>query len=481
MVTQDNVVNDYRLETILISQLDEGERARKDYGNLKPLALDIEERGLIQPICVLDRRSCTPPYDGETPFLLLAGGRRTRCCKELGRESIEAKVYSRDMTKWEQKLIELHENILRDDMSPAEKGDLLTDIHNLYVSLHGQATQATNTNGHGTRDTAALVGESAATVSHYMQISKYANVAPEIREAKTKSEAMKIVNDLKKKLAMEELAKRQRERAKQAAVPKGTTTSTAPVKETPDVILAKLQQKAERRFIVKDFFEAVPKIADRSIDLVELDPDWGINFVARKGHNPDEYQQLPPEQYEEGLRKFLKASYRILKDHSWLLLWYSIEDWHDTSIRILEEEGFSVCHMPAIWIKETGSTATPAYRLGDAADFFLYARKGTPRISEMGRNNTFYFRVLKADERNHPAEKPIELYEAILRTFCHEGQTIISPCAGSGNVLLASENLKINSIGFDTVQKHKDYYSLRVFANKPGDYKSYKNSKYIIQ
>lgn len=56
----------------------------------------------------------------------------------------------------------------------------------------------------------------------------------------------------------------------------------------------------------------------------------------------------------------------------------------------------------------------------------------------------------------HPTQKPVPLLEKLIEIFTDEGDVVIDPCCGSGSTLIASRNLKRNSIGFEI---EKEFYN----------------------
>ena len=52
-------------------------------------------------------------------------------------------------------------------------------------------------------------------------------------------------------------------------------------------------------------------------------------------------------------------------------------------------------------------------------------------------------------KKRHPTEKPIELYEYLIKYFSKEDDIILDPCFGSANSLVACKNLKRKYIGFE--------------------------------
>ena len=59
--------------------------------------------------------------------------------------------------------------------------------------------------------------------------------------------------------------------------------------------------------------------------------------------------------------------------------------------------------------------------------------------------------------RFHPTQKPIELYEWILRNYAHEGDKILDTHVGSASSLIACQRLGFDFVGFEI---DETYYKL---------------------
>ena len=57
----------------------------------------------------------------------------------------------------------------------------------------------------------------------------------------------------------------------------------------------------------------------------------------------------------------------------------------------------------------------------------------------------------------HPTQKPVALFEYLIRTYTNEGDTVLDNCMGSGTTAIACMNTNRNYIGFEL---DKDYYEL---------------------
>jgi DNA modification methylase len=58
-------------------------------------------------------------------------------------------------------------------------------------------------------------------------------------------------------------------------------------------------------------------------------------------------------------------------------------------------------------------------------------------------------KYFKDDTRLHPTQKPIILFEEIIRKLTKEGDVVFDPFCGSGTTLLAAENTGRNCIAFE--------------------------------
>ena len=55
----------------------------------------------------------------------------------------------------------------------------------------------------------------------------------------------------------------------------------------------------------------------------------------------------------------------------------------------------------------------------------------------------------------HPTQKPVELFEYLIKTYANEGETVLDNCMGSGTTAIACMNTERNFIGFEL---DKTYY-----------------------
>jgi len=458
------------------SQVDEGKRARDDYGDLKKLAKSIKEKGQLQPGVVVDKRKVenindfahAERLDPDKPYFLLIGGRRFFATEALQRP-FEAKVYERSVTELEYRALELEENVNRKDLSWQEETKLKEEIHRLHEKIKGKAKHGTGAKGaHRVEDTAEIFGESVSNMWKDLKLADAIKEYPEIAEkANSKSQARNMQRKLEE---AKERKKREQELSKKE---KRTKTE-------------KLKQELCDAYHVADWFDFAQELPENSFNLVEMDPPYGINFDkyvdgSFNRPNPSRYKDIDMESIDDFMIRSIQSAKRVLKDHAWLIFWFSTKHHFERSKYWLEQSGFTVPNLPAVWNTRSGRCRVPQYHLASDTEMFWYARVGTPKIVKQGRSNVFDFRRVSHSQRTHPNQAPIELYEAIFRTFCRSKHSVCVPYAGSGAAIFAAHNLGLNVVGCDldaaTESKEQGQYKAD-FVNRVWDgtlrkYKSY--------
>jgi ParB family chromosome partitioning protein len=153
-------------------KVNEGRRP-VDFTKVKELAESIKEVGLINPITVR-------PEGAE--YLLIAGMHRLEAYKLLGINNIESNIIFK--TDLEIELIEIDENLIRNELHYSERADLLLRRKEIYEELYPEtkreATLKQNRNEiisertkpSFVKDTAEKTGQSERTVEMEIQIAK---------------------------------------------------------------------------------------------------------------------------------------------------------------------------------------------------------------------------------------------------------------------------------------------------------------------
>ena len=424
---------------IPISEISTGERYRKSFNGIEELAKSIEEKGLLNPICI----QALPEADSAgCKYVLIAGERRLRAVTSLGREEIKARVITESLDELELREVELLENTIRNDFTPAEKTALVKAIHDLEIAKYGKKlSTAKDATGHSAADTAQMMNTSEASVSRALSVAKVMEVFPDAPwdKCKTQTDLQRLAKKLTK--TVDHAVKSDRLDKEM---------------EGKDALAALIDS-----YYIGDCIRGMKVIKEGSIDLIEFDPPYAIELNDNKASaSTTGYNEVSSDKYEEFMRTIFSEAYRVLKNDSWFLCWYAIHPWHGKIVEWLVEAGFSVDAPPAVWAKPSGGNARPQDRLTSTYEPFIYASKGSPRLNKMGALNTFLTLPVSPDKKIHPTQRPLSLIKEILSVFAGPGSTVLSPTLGSGTTILAAHANKMKAFGFDLQTNYKDSFKL---------------------
>lgn len=66
----------------------------------------------------------------------------------------------------------------------------------------------------------------------------------------------------------------------------------------------------------------------------------------------------------------------------------------------------------------------------------------------------------------HPTQKPVALFEYLIKTYTNEGETVLDNCMGSGTTAIACLNTGRNYIGFELDRDYYEKLTERIAAHK---------------
>lgn len=436
------------LRSISLDDIDMGKRYRENLGDVSVLAKSINEVGMINPPTLLDKQEyegdlsdyfANSPHDADKRYLLVAGGRRIAAVAVLKWGSISCRVYKTTITEFEYRMIELEENLNRLDMSPAEQAQAVNAIHNALKEV-----KAAQGKKHSLADTARRVGTSKEQVRREAKRAKYIKMFPELQGAKTTKEIDTFISGLETEAKVDVAAREQENRKA----------------ETP---LEKQTKQLEKAYVVGDCFTGLAKLKNDSVDFFEIDPPYSSTKLDQVSDHvlAGNYEEIDESDYPEFMENMMTLAYAKLKPNSWTILWHA----YDMAGLVMEksrEAGFLLHGVPCAWIKPTGRTSNPKRVLAGCMENFLVMRKGSPMLSIPGSTNIFFAPAPHKSHRIHSAERPLLLIEQILTVFCLPGSTVCSPCLGSGNTILAADNVNMMGFGWDLGKPYRDAYVERL-------------------
>lgn len=443
------------LDNILI-----GERQRQDLGRgeLKELEESIRDLGLIHSIVV---QRLKPEVDGKH-YKLVAGERRLTAVSALASQFIAIKYLETDIdlgyiaanvvpADWTEAMlqeIELHENIMRKQISWQEKTKALSVImemkreENPSVTVKEVAQQLENTTGLSTE-------RLRKAITHAEVIQRNIH-RPSVAAARTEHEAFREAYKAEQKRF--EVALRRKLAEKSAS----TSDDTAAAHVAPTF---------RTKILNKDLLSYFEEIPDNQFRVILTDPPYGIGadskgFTQRTGHAHG-YEDTP-ETARRIVGKILLEGFRVATNQAILWMFTDI-DMFSFARDAASRAGWSPFRTPIIWQKSRTEGMAPWGSGGPRRthEYILLASKNRAALNHSPPDILYNPRVAR-NERLHAAEKPVELLQRLISWSSVEGDTVFDPCAGSAATLVAARRERRHSFGLELSKEYFDLASERL-------------------
>lgn len=400
------------IEQIKITEIKWGDRARKDYGDITKLAESIDKKGLIQPIVLSSDNQ------------LIAGGRRLTAIISLKHETAPI-IRKGNLSELEMRELELEENLFRKDLTWQENAFLVQEIHRLKQSQDNTWTGV---------QTAELIDKSRGFVSDNLKLAKGLEKYPELKDVKDFASAY---TQLRRKMEQEQRA-----------------------------IVAEAAPSYE--FLHNaDALSILPQIKDNTIDLVLLDPPYGVNIQDKEARGTCRTGSWTwaGSTYDDSTENalilmdaLLAETARILKPGAHCYLFFGLTlELTDGVIHKLIEKHLGYQKLPLFWVKNTHSNKDPYKRFGISYEPIYFCWKGAePRDLIIASHAVLAYPV-DAREKAHPSEKPDALYRRLISISTQENEIVLDPTAGSGASIAAAIGLGRRAIG---IEMDENYFNL---------------------
>jgi site-specific DNA-methyltransferase (adenine-specific) len=388
---------------------------------------------------------------------LVAGERRLRAVKDmamLGQQlKFNGKIVPEDhipyvtlgqLTPLEAEEAELDENLHRKDLTWQENAAAMAKLHSLRSRqaqaegrIHTVADTALETKGRSD-------GSFQEAVRKDLIVARYLH-NPEIAKAKSTDEAFKIL-------------KRNETTAKNIALGESVgKTFTASVHQVYNTNCLSWMATA----------------APEQFDVILTDPPYGMgadNFGdgggGRLANNEHHYKDDL-----EGWRKLMTAwcplAFAVAKREAHAYVFCDLDNFHELKA-MMKAAGWYVFRTPMICTKpNSGRVPLPDEGPRRQWEMILYAIKGHKKTTAI------YPDVITTNADaglQHGAQKPVALFEDLLRRSVRPGDTVLDSFAGSGTIFPAAHSFKVKATG---LEMSPEYYGVCLKRledlNKPVD------------
>jgi len=433
------LTNKYKRVPLEQIEVARDERQRREI-NVDDLLPSIKARGVIQPIIVREL--------GEGRYELIAGERRYTASQRLGLPDIPARLAG-DLSPIEHQILELIENIYREDL-PWKDYVLATDrIHHLHSSIDPEWTQ---------EQTAESIGMDQSSISIALRVAEevkagnsHVIAAPSYRSAYNiivRRDERRVGDVLNNLLSDEPV----RVAASQEATP---TSAPSVARALPIPIPSHLHP--ESIFNI-DFVAWAQSYSGKPFNFIHCDFPYGIGIDESEQGNAALWQS-----YHDADHVFWGLC-EVLCTHLDKLLTQSghVMFWLPSDVRRINETleyfefkapSLEFVEVPLVWHKtdNRGILSDAKRRARHVYETALYASRGG-RVVVRSVSDTHGAATSK---EVHQSEKPEPMLRHFFSMFVDEHTRMLDPTCGSGTSLRAAESLGANHvIGLDI---NKDY------------------------
>jgi len=223
--------------------------------------------------------------------------------------------------------------------------------------------------------------------------------------------------------------------------------------------------------INNDSFEYLKKIENNSIDLILTDPPYLISKESNFKNYSESSSHLMKTKYGNHKIDFgdwdkdsldvnllMKEFHRILRKGGTLIIFFDI--WKSSIIK--ESAQLHKFKQPriGIWLKNNAVPINSNINyLSNAHEFFFtFIKDKNPTFNSKYDNGVYNFPLCHGKERlEHPTQKPLKLFEELIKKHSNEGDLVLDPFSGSGTTAEACINLNRKYI---CIEKNLEYFNL---------------------
>ncbi len=448
--------------TILLSQINEGDRARKDYGNIEGLKNSLSTLGSIHPI-VLSK-------DTDASYSLVAGGRRLRAAGELGVSELHhgsilepgriGFLFRDEVPADLLKEAELDENLYRLKPKWQEDVMLVAEVHALKRDKEGHKW--------GQRQTAELLSEgwNLYSVNWAIRIAKELKAGnKDVEACSNVSDAIATLFKAKEDKALAELSRRTMPQGPvdvssfldtiNIELVPGTIPEKTPLVEGPQTVVS---VPLSTMFRCGDFRTVLPTFPDASFDHIVTDIPYGIDMknLDTMSNIADVADEHDVAQNVEMMAPFLCESYRLVRSGGFCAFFFDL-DWLHHLQTLARDIGWRVQRWPLIAYKTSVCQNNAAqYNFTKNYESIMVLRRDERTVLRSQQATSVWMGDFAVERRlyNNPFAKPFELWKWLYSAVAFNGQSVLDPFCGEMSACRAAANCGLVPYGVEIKEQH---------------------------
>lgn len=399
------------------------ERQRREL-DTKGLIDSIKSLGVLQPI-ILKRQS----------FELVAGERRLLASQQLGLPDIPVR-WAEDLSETEAQIIELEENIKRQDLEWQDLVRSIGRIHQLHCQLDRDWTLG---------ETANAISLSSGAVSMYLKV--FAELEDEkVVKATTIREAYNLLGRRDQRAAgeaLQEILETTDSVVPAADTPLLVFDKNRPVpKAGPEVVQFPKFLPPQETIICESFLHWVPKYTGKKFNLIHCDFPYGVNLFGgpQSGRNHSDTYSDTKDIYVALLECLCTHLDKVMAISGHMMFWYS-QKHHDLTMDTFRRlaPSLSFNPFPLIWTKSDNAGIASDVRHGPRHIYetCLLATRGNRNVVKVVSDSY----PAPTDKRFHVSTKPEPMLKHFMSMLVDDNTTMFDPTCGSASSIRAAEEL----------------------------------------
>ncbi len=207
----------------------------------------------------------------------------------------------------------------------------------------------------------------------------------------------------------------------------------------------------ENAVIHGDCVQVMAGMPAESVDFVLTDPPYICGYRDRQGRT------IANDSSSEWLEPAFREIYRLMKPDTLCISFYG---WTATEafLAAWQAAGFRrVGHI--VFCKRYASRTGLLRSMHESAYMLAKGRPPLPANPMSDVSGWVY-----TGNKLHPTQKPVEVLEPLIRTYCPEGGRVLDPFCGSGSTLVAANNCERQYLGIELQTAHVQVAQRRLLA-----------------
>jgi len=212
-----------------------------------------------------------------------------------------------------------------------------------------------------------------------------------------------------------------------------------------------------------DARELAKAIPDESVDLVLVDPPYGINWQSARRTASDRFAKIPGDNRIDA--SWLAQGWRVSKQGAAI---YLFTHWRVAYIwmNAMSSAGYTVKSF-IVWDKGYHGCGDLNGSYAPQHEVVLFGAKGRHNLRGRRPKDVIRYNRVSPSRLLHPAQKPVELMESLIVASSDEGDVVTDWFTGSGTVPVAARKLRRQYLAFEIDPATADLARERVRNTQP--------------